>query len=217
MRVGAVVRRAFGPYEKQVSELWRSMFLDLADWTATLQRWQPAPRRILELGCGEGYSTELLVAAFPDAQIDAIDIAGNLGRLYGGPAGRVHFRQIYAEELADEAPGAFDLVILSDVLHHVPASARPSLLRAIAQLTAPGGTLAFKDWRRDYTPIYWMAWGADRFLTGDKVVFPTPTEARALMEQAYGKGCVTAEATIAPWSNNFAFRIDPAGAPAPAA
>ena len=169
-----------------MSELWRSIFLDLANWTATLQRWQPAPRRILELGCGEGYSTELLVAAFPDARIDAIDIAGNLGRLYNGPPGRVNFRKIYAEQLALEAPAAFDLVILSDVLHHVPVSARASLLRAIGQLVAPGGVLAFKDWSRDYSPVYWLAWGADRFLAGDRVAFLTPAEARALLEQAYG-------------------------------
>lgn len=185
------------------------MFLDLADWTATVRKWQPQPRRLLELGCGEGYSTELLVAAFPDATIEAIDIADNIGRLYGGPPERVRFRRISAEELADEAPASFDLVILSDVLHHVPGEARSSLLGAVRRLLSAGGVLAFKDWHRDYSPIYWAGWGSDTILTGDKVAYLTRTEARELLMQAFGKNSIADEATIAPWSNNYAFKIVP--------
>jgi 2-polyprenyl-6-hydroxyphenyl methylase/3-demethylubiquinone-9 3-methyltransferase len=209
MAIGALVRRAFGPHEKRISELWRAMFLDLADWTGVVARWQPAPVRVLELGCGEGYSTEGLVAAFPGAQIEAIDVADTIGRLYAGPAGRVRFRRMYAEELAEEMPGGFDLIVLSDVLHHVPAGARASLLAAVRVLLAPGGVLAFKDWHRDATPMTWAVWGADRFLTGDRVAYLTRSEARRAMEAAFGAGCITAEAAIGPWSNNYAFRIVP--------
>lgn len=38
------------------------------------------PRRILELGCGTGFLTERLVRTFPDAEIDAIDIAPEMIR-----------------------------------------------------------------------------------------------------------------------------------------
>lgn len=207
MAIGAVVRRAFGRHEKRVSQLWRAMFVDLAAWTRQVAAWQPAPARVLELGCGEGYSTELLVAAFPAARIEAIDIADNIGRLYAGPADRVRFRKVFAEELAAEVPGRFDLIVLSDVLHHVPDAARASLLQAMRTLLTPGGVLAFKDWHRDNRPVYWAAWAADRYLTGDDVAYLTPAEARALIEQAFGAGAITAEATIAPWANNYAFRV----------
>ncbi|WP_169805650.1 class I SAM-dependent methyltransferase [Novosphingobium rosa] len=198
-----------------MSELWRAMFLDLADWTQLVARWQPAPARVLELGCGEGYSTERLVATFPGAAIEAIDVAETIGRLYAGPPGRVRFRKMYAEELAKEMPGAFDLIVLSDVLHHVPAGARSSLLAAIRGLMAPGGVLAFKDWHRDTTPMTWMVWGSDRFLTGDRVAYLTRSEARRVLEEAFGAGCITDEAAIAPWSNNYAFRIVPETGTAP--
>ena len=207
MAVGALVRRAFGRHEKRVSELWRAMFVSLGDWTDTVRRWQPAPHRVLELGCGEGYSTERLVAAFPDATIEAIDVADNLGRLYGGPAEAVRFRQIYAEELAQEVPATFDLIVLSDVLHHVPGPMRASLLGAIRSLLAPGGVLAIKDWHRNYTPVYWAVWCADRYLTGDKIAYLTRDEARALLAMTFGADCITDTATIAPWSNNYAFRV----------
>ena len=110
MAIGAAVRRAFGRHERRVSEAWRAMFVSLDDWTWLLQKWVPEARHILELGCGEGYSTERLVAAFPEARIEAIDVASNLGRLYAGPAGRVRFRQMYAEELAAEAPASAQLI-----------------------------------------------------------------------------------------------------------
>jgi malonyl-CoA O-methyltransferase len=42
---------------------------------ARLNEFDRAPRAILELGCGTGVLTELLVTSFPDAKITAVDIA----------------------------------------------------------------------------------------------------------------------------------------------
>lgn len=209
MPIGPMVRRAFGRHERLISELWRAMFVDLDEWTRKVKEWVPNPDRILELGCGEGYSTERLVTAFPDARIDAVDIADNIGRLYSGPAERVRFRQVYAEELALVEPGAYDLIILADVLHHVPRVARESLLRSIRSLLAPGGVLLFKDWARNYTPVYYAGYCADRWLTGDRIAYLTPAEARSSLAAVFGQGCVGAETTVRPWSNNYAFRVVP--------
>lgn len=208
MPIGAKVRAAFGPYEPLISNLWRAMFVDVAEWTRLVARWTPAPARILEVGCGEGYSTGQLVKAFAGVPLDAIDIAENIGRLYDGPTEAVSFRIAFAEQLAAETPGAYDLVVLSDVLHHVPPAQRLSLLAAIRTLLAPGGVLALKDWHRTPArPIHWAVHGSDRFLTGDRVSYLKPAEARALVEEAFGPECITAEATVAPWTNNYAFRI----------
>ena len=75
MSIGARVRRAFGPHERLISELWRAMFVDIDAWAAICHAWAPGATRILEIGCGEGYSTERLVKLWPDARIDAIDVA----------------------------------------------------------------------------------------------------------------------------------------------
>jgi 2-polyprenyl-6-hydroxyphenyl methylase/3-demethylubiquinone-9 3-methyltransferase len=183
------------------------MFLDLDQWVHTLGLWVPRPARILELGCGEGYSTSRLAKAFPDAMIDAVDIGAHIGRLYQGPLDRVRFTIVTAEQLAEEAPGSFDLIVVTDVLHHVPSPARASLLGAVRTLLAPGGVLAFKDWHRNWAPIYFLGYAADRWLTGDRIAYLTRAEARSLLKESFGADCISDERTLAPWSNNYAIMV----------
>lgn len=209
MAIGSTVRRAFGKHERKVSELWRSIFVDLDAWTEAVSQWAPRPQRILELGCGEGCSTERLAARFPNAIIDAVDIAENVGRLYAGPRDKVSFRRIFAEELAAQSPGAYDLVILADVIHHVPGEMRQSLLEAVRTLLAPGGTFLFKDWARNAAPIYYVGYASDRWLTGDRIAYLTPQEARAMLEPVFGAGSIKDQTWIKPWRNNYAFLIRP--------
>ncbi|MGB7654494.1 MAG: class I SAM-dependent methyltransferase [Novosphingobium sp.] len=210
MAIGATVRRAFGKHERKVSELWRAIFVDLDAWTAAVREWAPGATRILELGCGEGYSTERLAAAFPEAQIDAVDIADNIGRLYQGPRDKVQFRQIFAEELAAQQPGSYDLIILADVIHHVPKAARQSLLKAVRTLLAPGGVLLFKDWARNHTPIYYFGYASDRWLTGDRIEYLTPGEASEMLRSIFGPASLVSGKRIRPWQNNYAFMVQAA-------
>lgn len=208
MPLGARVRALFGPWEPLVSDLWRSMFVDVAAWTGVIREWQPEPKRILEVGCGEGYSTAQLASSFPGVTIDAIDIAENIGRLYDGPEDAARFRIAYAEDLACEAPGSFDLIVLSDVLHHVPKAGRRSLLSAVRNLLATDGVLAFKDWHREITsPVHWAVHGSDRWLTGDRVHYLQRQEARMLVQEIFGQDAIKRETWIRPWRNNYAFCI----------
>ncbi len=207
MAVGAFVRKCFGPYEPQISEAWRSMFVNLDDWTAQVKTVCPAPRRILEVGCGEGAMTERLAATFPNAQIDAIDITPRLGRLYSGDTRRVSFREEYVEDRLAADPEPYDLILLVDVLHHVPAAAQESLLDSIRQLLAPGGVFAMKDWERNYTPIYWFCYLADRFLTGDQIRYKTPREAADQLSEIFGEARVRRGMHVKPWRSNYAFFV----------
>ena len=207
MSIGSTVRASFGPYEPQISNLWRSIFIDVPAWTATVCKWAPDARRILEVGCGEGYSTARLVDAFPDRHIDAIDIGDHLGRLYDGPADRASFRKVPVQDVAQESPGHYDLVILSDVIHHVPPADRKSLLQGVRDAMAHDGVLAFKDWHRSRAPIHFAVHASDRWLTGDRVSYLRRDEARDLISSVFGTDSITAEASIRPWKSNFAFRV----------
>jgi 2-polyprenyl-6-hydroxyphenyl methylase/3-demethylubiquinone-9 3-methyltransferase len=205
--IGATVRRAFGPYERDISEIYRRVFIDLDDLVDRMRGWV-SPASILEIGCGEGALAERLALAFPEASYLGIDIIPHLGRLYDGPQGKVAFRQIRAEALASECPGRFDLVVINDVLHHVPQPERPELLMSARRLMTRDGRLILKDWLRRPTPIHAACYFADACIGGDRGVrYMAMDEQRQLIGDAFGPGAIAAEAGIAPWRQNHAFLI----------
>jgi 2-polyprenyl-3-methyl-5-hydroxy-6-metoxy-1,4-benzoquinol methylase len=199
----------FGRHERLVAELWRAGFIDLDDFFRLVGKWVPQPRAILEIGCGEGAGTERLAAAYPDASILAIDIAENLGRLYRGRDQGVTFRRVPITEMASTHAGKFDLIIMCDVLHHIPEDLRPEIIAAARTLLAPGGSFICKDWARTATPIHWLCFSSDRWLTGDRVNFLKPDEARRLMADVFGREAVRSSGWIKPWRNNYAFLVQP--------
>jgi 2-polyprenyl-6-hydroxyphenyl methylase/3-demethylubiquinone-9 3-methyltransferase len=207
MSIGSKVRRMFGRHERLVSELWRAAFINLDQFVKQLCEWVPNPGTILEIGCGEGAGTERLASSYPNASILAIDIAPNLGRLYSGPRDRVAFRQIAVTELANAQGGEFDLIVMCDVLHHIPPEMRSDIIAAARTLLAPGGSFVFKDWARTATPIHWIAYAADRWLTGDRIGYATPAEAESLFAATFGESAIREQATIRPWRNNFALLL----------
>jgi 2-polyprenyl-3-methyl-5-hydroxy-6-metoxy-1,4-benzoquinol methylase len=199
----------FGPYERQISDLYRALFIDIDAFVEVIVQWTRAPIRILEVGCGEGAVTQRLGAVFPDADVTAIDITPRVGRLYHGSLGRVRFMQCTVQDIAAAEPGQYDLVVLSDVLHHVPLELRQGLLDAIRTALAPNGTLIFKDWQKTHSPIHWLTYALDRWLTGDRVSYMTREEMRERLARTFGEGALPAEALIGPWRNNLAILVRP--------
>jgi 2-polyprenyl-6-hydroxyphenyl methylase/3-demethylubiquinone-9 3-methyltransferase len=199
----------FGPYERQIGDAYRAIFIDLSDFVAQLRCWKPEASRILEVGCGEGALVERLRASYPDAEITGIDLTPRLGRLYRGPRERLRFVQCPVQDIAASEPGRYDLVVLCDVLHHVPEAVRRPLLDAIRTTLAPGGVLAFKDWERTRTPIYWLCYACDRWIAGDRVAYMTRDEMRSRLLGSFGIGALIAEGRTAPWRNNIAMLVRP--------
>jgi SAM-dependent methyltransferase len=209
MKLGPMVRRMFGPYEHRISDLYRAIYIDIDAFVELIIRWKPTPHKILEVGCGEGAVTQRLNAVFPDAEITAIDITPRVGRLYRGPPKGVRFLKCTAQEIAATDPGQYDLVVLSDVLHHVPLDLRQGLLDAIRTALATDGTLIFKDWQRNHAPIHWLCYASDRWLTGDAINFMTREEMHERLVRNFGDGALIAEARVGPWWNNLAILVRP--------
>lgn len=72
MGIGPRVRRGMGPLEPVVTNLCRAMFFDVRAFArklGTLAR----PRRVLEVGCGEGAVLTQLARQWKDASFDGID------------------------------------------------------------------------------------------------------------------------------------------------
>jgi 2-polyprenyl-3-methyl-5-hydroxy-6-metoxy-1,4-benzoquinol methylase len=209
MAIGAYIRSAFGPYERQISDAYRSIYLDVDNFIGQVRRWHSNPATILEVGCGEGVISEHLHRAFPNAAITAIDVTSRIGRLYRGPRDGVRFIQCEVERIAAAMPLSFDLVVLCDVLHHVPCASRQGLLASIRTILAPGGALIFKDWQRSNAPVHWLCYASDRWLTGDRINFMNRDEMRESLASIFGGAALVDEARIGPRWNNLAILVQP--------
>jgi 2-polyprenyl-3-methyl-5-hydroxy-6-metoxy-1,4-benzoquinol methylase len=207
MGLGAKVRRCFGPFEPYVAELYRAFFVDLGLFTRSVRRRCPEARNILEIGCGEGAICHRLSLLYPQARITGIDITSNVGRLFRGDSSRVAFAKQTIREFAAEHRGEFDLVLLCDVLHHVPWNLHEEILREGKNALRDGGVFVLKEWERRPNLMFAFTYLIERYVTGDRVRYGTAAEFRRVIDAAFGAGRIDWEQRFQPWPNNLAFFI----------
>lgn len=120
------------------------------DSPEAMRTWFAARRRILDAGCGAGFSTSAWMTDewsrggndWVGADISAaIDVARD--RLGGFPD--THFVQADVLQLPFR-PESFDAIISEGVLHHTPSTERA--MKSLVSLLAPGGELMFYVYRR---------------------------------------------------------------------
>lgn len=92
---------------------------------------------ILDYGCGVGMLSRFLVEAFPGARVDGFDPSG--GCIAQIPPA-VKRRGSFTANLG-ELRGDHDLVVLANVVHHIPVEDRQDVISAIASRMARGGRL----------------------------------------------------------------------------
>ena len=100
-------------------------------------------RRVLDYGCGDGESCQLLAAAFPGAEVVGTDVSlrsVDLARRRLSP-GNVRF--LAAEELRELDRWTADLVYTNGVFHHIAPRERDAALAQIMSVLGPEGVLAF--------------------------------------------------------------------------
>jgi 2-polyprenyl-6-hydroxyphenyl methylase/3-demethylubiquinone-9 3-methyltransferase len=198
--LGNAVRRALGPLEPAAIRTYRDAFIDLDSLAVTISSLVPDAVRILEIGCGDGAMAAALRRVLPGAELLGIDPgATSPGRMYDGDPAGVEFRAVPTADLIAAGAEPFDLVVLCDVLHHVADAERDQVLRDAAALTAPGGTVAVKEWERRGGIGTAMAYCADRWVSGDATVrFMPRTEIDDLLDGAFPGWQRTCEARIPP-------------------
>jgi hypothetical protein len=94
-------------------------------------------------------------------------------------------------------------------MHHVPVEARPSLLSAIEQSMAAGGSLVFKDWMITANLVHLLCLASDRYLTGDDVSYFTMSGVNAMLADAFGPDTIRQTSAVGPWRNNIALLVQP--------
>ena len=100
------------------------------------------PARILEIGCTAGGSTGALAAAFPEAELHAVDLGAAALRYAHARAEslglRVHFHQMSGEHLGFN-DNSFDLVCCLATLHETATAATQNIFREAFRVLRPGG------------------------------------------------------------------------------
>jgi 2-polyprenyl-6-hydroxyphenyl methylase/3-demethylubiquinone-9 3-methyltransferase len=103
-----------------------------------------AGKRVVDVGCGGGILSEAMAGA--GAHVLGIDLSQaclDVARLHAlearveAPRGRLEYRAVAAETLAQEHPAHFDAVTCMELLEHVPDPA--AMLAALASLVRRGG------------------------------------------------------------------------------
>jgi len=97
-------------------------------------------RSVVDLGCGPGNSTEVLVARYPKAAIRGIDSSPDMIAAARSRLPQVRFTVGGIEEWKDDGP--FDVILANAVLQWVPDHA--TLLPALVGRLASGGSLAIQ-------------------------------------------------------------------------
>jgi SAM-dependent methyltransferase len=203
--IGEKGRKMLGPLEPLAVDIYRKPFIDLESVARTLAS-VCTPARVAEIGCGEGVLATELNRAWPDAEIVGIDITPQPGRLYRGDPQAATFRSCSADKLAASDSAGFDLVLMCDVLHHVPPPMRAGIVVAARTLVADAGLLAIKDWeqRRDLATA--AAYASDRFITGDRIKYFARDELVGLVApDASDDAELILDAHIPPRRNNLLF------------
>ncbi len=208
--LGATVRTLLGPLAGPVTNRYRDFFINLDDLAVTLASLAPGAQRVAEIGTGFGDLANALLERLPNAVFYGVDVAHpSPGSLYSRPNQAVFTNQT-SSELLTEQGASFDLVLICDVIHHVPCDKRQALLQDAMDLTAPGGVLVVKEWARDRNLRHLAAYVSDYYISADKGVrFETDQAMRRLVDPGQGWSLVC-EARVPPARNNvlWGFRKD---------
>ena len=121
--------------------------------------------RVLDIGCGGGILSDSM--ARRGARVLGIDLAVKalkVAQLHALEAGtpNIEYREVAAEALAAETPGAFDTVTCMEMLEHVPDPS--SVVAACASLTKPGGWIFFSTINRNAKAFLFAIVGAEHVL-----------------------------------------------------
>ncbi len=145
---------------------WHARLYDLTRWAFLFGRrrlidevvsLEPAPSRILEIGCGTGRNLAALAAAFPEAQLTGLDLSQDMLERarpkiapYGDRVTLLHQR--YDGPLGGKEDG-FDLIVLSYALSMINPGYDEVLAFCRSDLR-PGGRIAVVDFHE--TPWTWF-------------------------------------------------------------
>lgn len=152
----ALLRSIYRDASVPVRELnaWRHLICPYEPIT----RWVPQGARVLDFGCGAGAILMLLSERRTIASGIGCDVSREAVATAKAAQQRLShdvldFRRI--GDLGDIPDEKFDIVLMVDVLHHIPPPLQHEAIREAARRVAPGGRLIYKDMTQS---PFWQRW-----------------------------------------------------------
>jgi Methyltransferase domain len=180
MKLGPTIRRILGVrLARRMGRWYRAIYVDLAKEAAAVSSAIPRDAHLLDIGGGDGEPLNHLLALRPDLHITTLDPAPVVGQWvetrFDGQVARLPGTNLAEYLSAGRADP--DAILLSDVLHHVPVTARADFLGSVRVILerVPQLRIIVKD----VEPGHWRAllgYWSDRFITGDVDVSPISRE-----------------------------------------
>ena len=103
-----------------------------------------SPKRILDVGCGPGFSTLPWKQAYPDAEVHGIDVGAPQVRYAHARANALGVEAHFSQQdgaSTDFPDGYFDLVTSILVTHECPVPVIKGLFKEAHRILAPGGVM----------------------------------------------------------------------------
>jgi Methyltransferase domain len=174
MSPGRFIRAVLGDRHARVAgRLYRAIFVDMKKASAAIAAELPSNARVLDVGGGDGEPLNYLLELRDDVRVTTIDVAPGVGRwIHAQHLDRVtRIESTSLQAYLDSGRPLPDVLLMSDVIHHVPVAARDAFLAVVAQVLqrAPHLRIIVKD----VEPGHWRATLgrlSDLYVTGDRDV-----------------------------------------------
>jgi len=174
MALGPLIRRFLGPrLARRAGEHYRAIYVDLAKVATALAAVIPRDAHLLDVGGGDGQPLNHLLSIRPDLTITTLDPAPAVGQWIDARY-ESRVKRLAQTSLAElvACPHAHpDVILIADVMHHIPKSARHKFLDPVGILLERVPRLCIIV--KDVEPGHWRAllglW-SDRYVTGDQNV-----------------------------------------------
>jgi len=171
MSPGRLARSVLGDrYARVAGRLYRSIFVDMAKASAAIATELPANAHVLDVGGGDGEPLNWLLQLRTDVHVTTIDVAPGVGRwICARHIDRVtRIDSMSLQAYLHSGRPLPDVLLLMDVVHHVPVAARDGFLTVVADALqrVPRLRIIVKD----VEPGHWRATAgrlSDRYITGD--------------------------------------------------
>jgi len=109
------------------------------------------PKRILDLGCGNGNATAILLSRFPDAAYTLLDVSAEMRKACEErfKDNSIHFVEAYIQD-ANFDVGTFDLIVATLSIHHLNSEEKQRLFVQLPVWLNKNGIFVYSDLMIDH-------------------------------------------------------------------